>query len=236
LIDDIADDPGFSGAERARRLGTWRAALREPAPEESPVAPEVRRLIAKYPLTPEMFDEIIDGVEMDLTVTRYETFEQLRQYCYRVASAVGLVSIEIFGYQNPACREYAIALGLALQVTNIIRDVGADLENGRVYLPQEDLAQFDYSEAELEARAYNERFVRLMEFESERAEAYFAKAAELLPREDRRAMVGAEIMGSIYLALLRQMQHDRFRVFTQRYRVSNLAKFGHVARHFLRLA
>ena len=93
-----------------------------------------------------MLEEIIDGVEMDLTIARYDTFAALREYCYRVASAVGLVSIEIFGYRNPACKEYAVELGLALQVTNILRDVRKDLENGRIYLPREDMAAFDYSE------------------------------------------------------------------------------------------
>ncbi len=135
--------------------------------------------MAKYSLTPAMLEEIIDGVEMDLDNVRYDTFEALRVYCYRVASAVGLVSIEIFGYRNPACREYAIQLGLALQVTNIIRDVGKDLSNGRIYLPQEDLARFDYPEEDLRLRKYNEPFRRLMEFEAARAEEFFAKAAEL---------------------------------------------------------
>jgi phytoene synthase len=119
-------------------------------------------LIDKYSLRPEMLEEIIDGVEMDLSITRYATFEDLRVYCYRVASAVGLVSIEIFGYRNPACQEYAIQLGLALQMTNIIRDVGKDLRAGRIYLPAEDLARFSYSEMELKGWQYNERFIQLM--------------------------------------------------------------------------
>src|SRR5438094_7894517 len=104
-----------------------------------------------------MLEEIIAGVEMDLSIFQYATFEDLRIYCYRVASAVGLVSIEIFGYRNPACKEYAINLGFALQMTNIIRDVGKDLQSGRIYLPQEDLAKLNYSEAELRDRQYNER-------------------------------------------------------------------------------
>src|SRR5213593_3595126 len=116
-----------------------------------------------------MFEEIIAGVEMDLSISRYATFEELRVYCYRVASAVGLVSIEIFGYRNPRCKEYAIELGLALQMTNIIRDVGRDLRYGRIYLPQEDLARFNYSVTDMEHRRYNECFLRLMEFEAERA-------------------------------------------------------------------
>lgn len=230
LIDDIADDPDLTVEEKSRQLKTWRAALRRPAPEESVVAPEVRRLLEKYPITPAMLEEIIDGVEMDLTISRYETFAALRAYCYRVASAVGLVSIEIFGYRNPSCREYAIELGLALQITNILRDVAKDLASGRIYLPQEDMARFEYPEQDLQARVYDERFVRLMQWEAERAESYFAQAAALLPREERRAMISAEIMASIYHALLRQMVRDRFRVFDRSYGLGKLAKFFHVSR------
>lgn len=232
LIDDIADDLQLSVEDKSRQLTTWRQALTGPAADEPAVAADLRGLIAKYPITPAMLAEIIDGVEMDLSISRYQTFAELREYCYRVASAVGLVSIEIFGYRNPACREYAIELGLALQITNILRDVVKDLANGRVYLPREDLAQFDYTEADLQARVYDQRFVRLMQFEAARAEDYFAKAAALLPREDRRSMIGAEIMSSIYHALLCQMSRDRFRVFERSYGLSKLAKFFHVSRQF----
>ena len=235
LIDDIADAGDLKAIEKERLLASWRGALAEATSEEPPLAPEVRRLIAKYAITPAMLEEIIAGVEMDLTIARYENFAALREYCYRVASAVGLVSIEIFGYTNPACRQYAIELGLALQVTNILRDVGKDLAAGRIYLPQEDLARFDYSEADLVARVHDDRFVRLMQFEAERAEDYFRKAAALLPREDRRRMVSAEIMASIYHDLLRRMEEDRFQVFSRDYRLSKLAKLGHAARHLLKL-
>jgi len=146
-----------------------------------------------------------------------------------VASAVGLVSIEIFGYRNPACRDYAIQLGLALQMTNIIRDVGKDLQQGRIYLPQEDLVRFNYSETEILNRQYNERFIDLMNFQARRAEDFFARAAALLPPEDRQSMVAAEIMGSIYRALLRRMKSDKFRVFDKNYRLSKLEKAGRIA-------
>lgn len=233
LIDDIADDPALELEEKTQRLATWRRALQGAVAEESPIAPEVRGLIASHPITPAMLEEILDGVEMDLTISRYETFAALREYCYRVASAVGLVSIEIFGYRNPACREYAIKLGLALQITNILRDVARDLATGRIYLPREDMARFQYSEAALQARTYDERFVRLMQFEADRAEKYFASAAALLPREDRRAMVSAEIMASIYHSLLRRMERDRFRVFSREYALGSLARLFHVARALL---
>jgi phytoene synthase len=216
-------------------LQRWRQWIRESAPNEPELARDVRGLYAKYSITPPMLDEIIDGVEMDLRNVRYQTFEELRLYRYRVASAVGLVSIEIFGYRNPACRDYAIQLGLALQMTNIIRDVGKDLNNGRIYLPLEDLARSDYSESDLRARRYTDAFVRLMEFESQRAEEFFSRAAALLPREDRRSMVAAEIMASVYHALLRRMKTDRFRVFDKEYRLSKIEKSGRVAGQLLRL-
>ncbi len=233
LIDDIADSTELPREEKARQLQLWRGALHQPVAEESALAPEVRGLTQRYAVTPAMLEEIMDGVEMDLTIARYETFAELRQYCYRVASAVGLVSIEIFGYRNPACREYAIELGLALQVTNILRDVAKDLGNGRVYLPAEDMARFDYREEDLAAHRDDERFVRLMEFEAGRAQEYFRKAEALLPREDRRSMIGARIMGSIYHALLRKMERDRFRVFQRDYRISKPAKLLHVGRELL---
>ena len=235
VIDDIADSVDATVEQKADALRTWRKWIRESAADEPLLARDLRGLYAKYAITPSMLDEIIDGVEMDLGSVRYQSFEELRLYCYRVASAVGLVSIEIFGYRNAACRDYAIQLGLALQTTNIIRDVGKDLNNGRIYLPQEDLARFDYSEANLQARQYNDAFVQLMEFESERAEEFFSRAATLLPREDRRSMVAAEIMASVYHALLRRMKADRFRVFDKEYRLSKIEKSGRVAGQLLRL-
>src|SRR3982075_2093856 len=142
LIDDIADSTELSVEQKTRDLSAGREGLHGPSRDEPSLARELRDLIAKYSLTPAMLEEIIDGVEMDLRKVRYATFEELRVYCYRVASAVGLVSIEIFGYRNPACKEYAVELGLALQMTNIVRDVGKDLRQGRIYLPQEDLERF----------------------------------------------------------------------------------------------
>jgi phytoene synthase len=208
--------------------------VRVAIPNEPSLAQGVRDLIEKYLLSIDMLEEIISGVEMDLSISRYATFEDLRIYCYRVASAVGLVSIEIFGYRNPGCKEYALQLGLALQMTNIIRDVGKDLRHGRIYLPQEDLAHLDYSELELQNRQHNERFIRLMEFETKRARQFFARAAAALPPEDRRSMVAAEIMGSVYRGLLRRMELDKFRVFEKEYRLGKLEKGSRVAAQMLK--
>ena len=234
VIDDIADSTELTLAEKQLRLTKWRQMLQAAAPGEPPLARDVRRLIEKYSLPVGMFEEIIAGVEMDLSILRYATFDELRVYCYRVASAVGLVSIEIFGYRNPGCKQYAIELGLALQMTNIIRDVGRDSQNGRIYLPQGDLARFSYSETELQDRQHNERFLRLMEFETSRAREFFSRAAAALPSEDRRAMAPAEIMGSIYRGLLRQIELDRFRVFEKEYQLSKLEKAGRIATQLLK--
>ena len=228
VVDDIADSTELSVIEKQVRLANWRKMLRAGAPDEPLLARDVRQLMHKYSLPPDMLEEIIAGVEMDLSIARYPTFEELRVYCYRVASAVGLVSIEIFGYRNPRCREYAIDLGLALQMTNIIRDVWKDFQAGRIYLPQEDLVRFQYSEADLVKRQYNEHFIELMRFEASRAREFFGRAVGELPPEDRRAMTPAEIMRSIYRALLRRIELDNFRVFEKEYRLSKPEKAGRI--------
>ena len=234
VIDDIADSSELSVAEKQEQLAAWRAMLRAAASDEPPLARDVRNLMNKYSLLPETLEEIIAGVEMDLSIFSYTTFQDLRVYCYRVASAVGLVSIEIFGYRNPRCKEYARELGLALQMTNIIRDVGKDSEAGRIYLPHEDLARWNYSETELRKRQYNEQFVCLMEFEAARAREFFSRATAALPSEDRRRMVPAQIMGSIYRGLLRRMERDKFRVFEKEYRLGRLEKVGRIATQLLK--
>ena len=234
VVDDIADTDKFSREEKEEQLIRWRNWLRSGSSDEPVLAAELRDLLAKYRIPPEMLDEIIKGVEMDLHQSTYATFAELRVYCYHVASAVGLVSIEIFGYRNPACKEYAVQLGLALQMTNILRDVGKDLDKGRIYLPQEDLEKFGYSAAALRQRQYDGNFIRLMEFEAARAKEFFARAAELLPAEDRHSMVAAEIMASVYRGLLRRMETDRFRVFEKDYHLNALQKASRVAGQLLK--
>ena len=151
-----------------------------------------------------------------------------------VACAVGLVSIRLFGCKDPAAETYAVALGRALQLTNILRDVAEDLDNGgRIYLPLEDLAQFGYSEADLQARVYDERFLKLMSFEAQRAEAFFREAANILPASDSHALRPAPIMGEIYRCLLVEMQEDGFRVFARRYSVTRARKLAILAKHLI---
>ena len=223
VIDDIADEPGRSPEEKSLLLAAWKRALCEPFEGEPPLAPQVRALIGKYRLNTQWLLELIEGCEMDLVPARYETYDDLRLYCYRVASVVGLVSIEIFGHQNPATQRYAIELGHALQLTNILRDVGKDLANeGRIYLPLADLARFGIDPSDLAMRQGGPRFGELMAFEAERAQALYESAIAQLPPEDRRSMRPAEMMRRIYHRILRKMSRDGFQVFEKQYRLSKL--------------
>jgi len=235
VIDDIADDNQCDRETKRRELGLWRQSLRGQAAGEPALAKPVRDLMSRYPIRPEMLEEIITGVEMDIDIRHYATWDELRVYCHRVASAVGLVSIEIFGYKNPQSREYAITLGLALQTTNIIRDVANDLRADRIYLPGEDLTRFNYTEEDLRSGVVDSRFLQLMNFEAARAEKFFAESTRLLPREDHRSMLPAEIMRSIYQALLRRMKLDNFRMFEKDYRLSKTEKAGRAAAQLLKI-
>ena len=227
VVDDIADEPGLPLLEKERQLKEWKRAVCGPFQGEPALAAEVRSMLDQYRIAPDLLLEIIQGCEMDLVPARYPTFEELRMYCYRVAGVVGLVSIEIFGYRNPATKQYAIELGYALQLTNILRDVGTDLANdGRIYLPLEDMARFGVTPADLVERAGGPRFRELMAFEAARAEEFFAKAVAALSREDRRSMAAAEIMRRIYHRLLQRMKRDGFRVFDRRYRLRRAEKLG----------
>jgi len=224
-VDDAADDPDVPLSERRHWLQGWRRWLVHSETDEPEFASELRALISKYKIDRQLFEEILLGVEMDLEPLRFENFDALHRYCYRVASAVGLISIEIFGYRNADCKEYAHKLGLALQLTNIIRDIDKDLLNGeRIYLPLNELKMFGYSEEALRQRTYNSAFVRLMQYQAERAHTFFREATRCLPAEDRRSMVAAEGMRGIYHALLRRIEKDRFRLFEKTYRLNHLEK------------
>lgn len=215
-VDDVADDESIPAEERRQRLAAWRADIRRACagqPPQFPVNRELQPVIQQYRLPCEHFEALLQGVEMDLDIRRYEDYEQLELYCYRVASVVGLLSIEIFGYQNPACRNYAIYLGKALQLTNILRDVRADAERGRLYLPLSELARHQVSPEEILRLEYSARFAALAASVAGRARHFYALARETLPAADRRSMVAAELMGSVYWRLLRKLERRRFRVF-----------------------
>jgi 15-cis-phytoene synthase len=217
-VDDIADLGTDQVAQRAG-LARWRADIArcyEGGTPEHPIARQLATAVQQFHLPRAALEAIIDGCEMDLTQTTYETAEDLSPYCYRVASAVGLCCIEIFGYTDPRARAYAVSLGMALQLTNIIRDVGVDARAGRVYVPQADLRRFGVTGDDLRAGRYGESFVALMAHQAARARAFYGDARAAFPAVDTRALVPAEIMGRIYYALLQEIEARRFRVFDAR--------------------
>jgi phytoene synthase len=215
-VDDVADDESVSIIDRRTALARWRQDLLTLYRGESatmPVNQELSTVIKAYALPFDLFDELLNGVEMDLDIRRYRSYEELEQYCYRVASVVGLLSIEIFGYQDPACKEYAIYLGKALQLTNILRDVRTDAERGRIYLPLSELERFGVRESEILGGQYSDRYERLARSVAIRANEFYSLARTTLPLIDRQSMATAELMGSVYWRLLRKLEARRFNVF-----------------------
>jgi len=216
-VDDAVDCPlARQVAESpAEALSQWRRELAACYGEGRPQTPQGQSLephIARFALPRTAFEDLIDGVAMDIDTSRYGTFDDLYQYCIRVASAVGLMCIEIFGYQDAVTRDYAVALGVALQLTNIVRDLPVDLRNGRLYLPTDDLERFGCTEDDL-GRGLSAPVAALLRFECDRAREFYRKAQALLPAGDRRRMVAAEIIGAIYFALLRRIERRRYDVF-----------------------
>lgn len=215
-VDDVADEEVRPVEDRRRSLKDWREDVAQACQGQFPrfqVNRELQPVIARHHLPFALFDELIRGVEMDLDIKRYESMAGLEEYCYRVASVVGLLSIEIFGYQNPACRVYADALGKALQLTNILRDVRVDAERGRIYLPLDEMRRFDVREEEILQFKYSERFQRLAARVADHARGFYEKARRSLPDEDRRSMAAAELMGSVYWRLLRKLELQQYNVF-----------------------
>jgi phytoene synthase len=227
-VDDAVDQGGVAPTEQRRILAEWRqevARAYEGRPTQ-PIAAHLAEVVRAFPVPRQHLETILDGVELDIDKRRYATFEELFEYCYRVASAVGLACIEIFGYTDRRARDYAVNLGVALQLTNILRDLRTDGERGRIYLPQDELRRFGYTEDDLLRGRYTPAFVGLMRFQADRAHAYFRAARAALPRADRRRLVAAEIMGGIYHGLLREIESREFRVFARRVRVSTPKKIA----------
>jgi len=228
-VDDIADLGTDPAAQRAG-LAAWRRDIAhcyaDGAVPEHPIARQLATAVRRFALPRAALEAIVEGCEMDLERASYETIEDLLPYCYRVASAVGLCCIEIFGYTDARARDYAVSLGTALQLTNIIRDVGADARNGRVYVPLQDLRSFGVSPDDLRAGRYGDAFVRLMAFQAARAREHYARAWAAFPAADARSLVPAEIMGRIYWALLEEIEARRFRVFDERIALSARRKAG----------
>lgn len=239
VVDDVADEDERPEAERAAALQAWRADIRRACDGGSPEFPvnrELQPVIREYGLKFELFDELIRGCETDLTQRRYATYADLEQYCYRVASVVGLLSIEIFGYSDPRCREYAVHLGQALQFTNILRDVRSDAERDRIYLPLEELRRHGVSESEILEGRYSDRYRRMAEAVAARARHFYRTARETLPTAERRSMVSAELMGSVYWRLLRKLEGAEFNVFgPEPVRLNRWQKIGLILRTWLRI-
>ena len=216
--DDISD--GDSGLESKRSmLGNWRSQLEAVYAGSiggNPIFPAFRDTVNNFSIPAQYFHWVIDGAEMDLNTVQYETFDDLYKYCFNVASAVGLVCLQIFGFSDERAKKYAEHCGIAFQLTNILRDVKEDAETGRIYLPMEDLRKYDYTVEELRRGVVDERFRRLMKFEAERAREYYASARRLLPLIEVSSRPALWAMIKIYQSLLDRIAQRQFDVFRRR--------------------
>ena len=220
-VDDAVDEAADRKVAESEVSG-WRDEVARMFGTDTPRTPQAQRLkpvISQFRLARKPFDDLVDGVEMDLWRSRYDTFDELIGYCRRVASAVGLICIEIFGCRDSRSQDYAFNLGLALQLTNIIRDVRVDLQNDRIYLPQEDLARFGVTEEALRAGRVTNEIRQLLAFQCQRARQFFTAASQALPHQEARKLVAAEIMGGIYFAILERVEQRGYDVFSDVIRV-----------------
>jgi phytoene synthase len=224
-VDDVADDVSDVGVARTK-LAWWRTEVANlfAGHPQHPVTRALAPFVAPFGLDAVRMNEIIDGMEMDLTHHRYADFEALGLYCHRAAGVVGQLAASIFGYRDPSTLEYAEALGTAFQLTNIIRDVGEDARRGRVYLPADELARFGLDDQDILARRADERFRALMEFQAQRAASYYDLAMGKLAPEDRRNQRAGLIMAAIYRALLEEIRRDGFQVLDRRTALTPLRK------------
>lgn len=235
LCDDIVDDPERTG-DPADQLDTLRNQLDRAydGAESGNIWTAIADSQHRFGIEKEHYAAVIDGCKMDLTQSRYETFDELVDYCKKVASAVGLVCIEVCGYEDRLAVEYAIDLGLAMQLTNIIRDVREDAANGRIYLPMEDLRRFGYSEEDLLAGKVNKNFRELIKFEVQRAHEYFDRGNRLFPLLDRRSRACPQAMAEVYMRLLDKIEDADYDVMSNRVGLSKRAKITLAARLWLR--
>ncbi|HMS34433.1 MAG TPA: phytoene/squalene synthase family protein [Ignavibacteria bacterium] len=225
--DDIVDDENESIEKKYSRIIEWRSELEKAlisGDSKYSLLNNVNIIIKKFNIPVEPFFDLIKGMEMDLKKNRYNTFTELMDYCFHVASTVGLMSIEIFGYNNPRTKDFAINLGIALQLTNILRDIKTDAQQGRIYIPLEDLRRFNYSENDLLSFSYNDEFIKLMKHECERAKFFYEQANSSLTKEDKGLMFAARIMEHIYFRVLKKIEKRNYNVFEKKVRVSNLKK------------
>ncbi|HRH79761.1 MAG TPA: presqualene diphosphate synthase HpnD [Thiobacillaceae bacterium] len=224
-VDDVVDECREPAVAQAK-LDWWRQELGRlyAGTPSHPVTRALLETVERDGLPREQFEEIIDGMEMDLTQARYPDFKSLRLYCHRAAGVVGEISARIFGATEHATLKYAATLGLAFQLTNIIRDVGEDARRGRIYLPQDELARFGVSEADILACQPSDAFRSLMAFQCRRAEETYAQALSLLPAADRKAQRPGLVMAAIYRTLLEEIRRDGFQVLEGRTALPPLRK------------
>jgi 15-cis-phytoene synthase len=232
--DDISDGASTLEAKR-EMLRHWRAELDAAVSGDyqgHPILPAFHDTVAKFSIPPEYFHWIIDGAEMDLTIGRYESFQDLYRYCFNVASAVGLVCLQIFGFSDDSAKKYGEYCGIAFQLTNILRDIKEDAEMGRIYLPIEDLERFHYTPEELQQGIMDERFQSLMSYEAARAQEYYAKARCLLPLVDEASRPALWAMMEIYSRILKKIVFRRYDVFHLPVRLSGTEKASIVIKAF----
>jgi len=224
-VDDAVDEVSERDVARVK-LAWWRTEIDRvySGMPQHPVAQALAPVVRRYALPEQHLQTVIDGMQMDLDQLRYVDFADLERYCDRVAGVVGLMSAEIFGYEDPATRDYARDLGIAFQLTNIVRDVGEDARRGRIYLPQDDLARFGVAPADVLRGRPSDAFVALMTFEGERARAWYDRALAKLPRRDRRAQRAGLAMAAIYRTLLDEIARDGYRVLERRIALTPLRK------------
>lgn len=217
VIDDVVDEVENPNLQR-ELLDSWKRELAKTYEGLTivPLLKELKESIDRFKIPKDYFLKLIEGCEMDITKKRYETFDELYEYCYRVASMVGLVCMKIFEYESPTSTESAVSLGLALQLTNIIRDVGTDLEKGRIYLPAEDLKRFNVSESDLKQSRESENFLKLMEFQYQRALNYYEKGFSEFSKDREKKLLAARIMGTVYRRILKKIKKQNYPVLNKK--------------------
>lgn len=235
--DDIVDNTEESEQQKTSKIAEWRNELERAmltGDSKYNLLNKLNTVRLKFNIPAEPFFDLIKGMEMDLKKKRYNTFGELAEYCFNVASTVGLMSIEVFGYSNQKTKDFAVNLGIALQLTNILRDIRQDAELGRIYIPLEDMRKFGYLEDDLLNMKYDERFINLMKYECERARSYYSKADSCLSQDDKGMMFAARIMQHIYYRLLQKIENRNYNVFENKVKVSKLRKVLITAGVFLK--
>lgn len=245
-IDHIVDIDHFFAVynnhellkKKLERINRWNSIISEVYDDTKNISTyltPLRYVVKRFSIPQQYFEYLFNGFRRDLTQNRYETMDDLKEYMFEVASAVGLIVIEILGYRYDSTREYAINLGYALQLTNILRDVKSDKDRGYIYLPLEDLDKFNYTIDEVFSEEYNENFVELMNYEAQMAKQYFHKARLLLRSDERKSMLAAGIMDEIYFRLLEKIELNEYNVYKKHIKVSSIHKFMIALKHFLSL-